>query len=117
MKTILTPEQSATLIARGISAERASEITEYDDAVSQWTHKGAPLFTLADIISLLPRGISDESGDYVLRIQPRQNISGWIICYFDSPGKMKGCHQNIELIDALYLALIWCLNNNHVKLD
>ena len=36
MKTTLTPEQSAILIAKGISAGKVSEIKEYDDEVSQW---------------------------------------------------------------------------------
>ena len=57
MKTTLTAEQSATLIAKGISADKASEIKEYDDEVSQWTHRGAPTFTLTDLLSLLPKSI------------------------------------------------------------
>ena len=58
MKTTLTPERSATLIAKGISADKASE---YDDEVSQWTHRGAPIFTLADICELLPKEIERDT--------------------------------------------------------
>lgn len=32
MKKLLSAEQSATLIAKGISADKASEIKEYDDS-------------------------------------------------------------------------------------
>ncbi len=115
MKTTLTIEQSAELIKRGVSANRAHEIKVYDDPVSEWTHKGCPLFTLTDLLSLLPKEI--ENGLYSLDLMA-DNVE-WDSVY-------SSAHEGYdpyfvanekELIDVLYKTLLWAIDNNHVKLD
>lgn len=57
MKTALTTEQSAALIDRGIPKEKASQVKECRDDVSQWTHRGTPIFTLTHLFGHLPKQI------------------------------------------------------------
>jgi hypothetical protein len=121
MKHLLTPEQSATLIAKGISADKASEIKEYDDEVSQWTHKGYPLFAFADLLSLLPKTINP--GRYYLDLS--YGFGDWTASYIlwdncdggtyirDTQGEKTAD----ELVDALYKLLLWAIDHNHIKLD
>lgn len=121
MKTTLTIEQSAELIKRGVSANRAHEIKVYDDPVSEWTHKGCPLFTLADLLSLLPKHIRIELRHYYLRMNTFVLTDGenpmWIARYITSNSAIT-LHErwSEELIDALY-NLIISLLDDHVKLD
>ena len=64
MKNCLSIERSADLIKHGINANNATEIKVYDDPVSEWTHRGCPLFTLTDLLSMLPKAIN--AGHYYL---------------------------------------------------
>ncbi len=121
MKTTLTIEQSAELIKRGVSANKAHELKVYDDPVSKWTHKGCPLFTLADLLSLLPKELDTT---YLLTIVGGSKYwyanYAWNECYDrdwskeDELGLFTG---EKELIDSLYNLLLWAIDNNHVKLD
>lgn len=121
MKTTLTPEQSATLIAKGISADKASEIKEYEDEVYQWTHRGAPIFTLADILGLLPKGVIHNGLSCKLRItswydEPyfagyENQIGKYIMGNpYDSPFSAE------ELIDVLFDLLLWAIGHGHIDL-
>lgn len=121
MKTTLTPEQSATLIAKGISADKASEIKEYDDEVSQWTHRGAPIFTLADICSLLPKGVIHNGLSCKLRITSwyddpyfagyENQIGKYIMGNpYDAPFSAE------ELIDMLFDLLLWTIGHGYIGL-
>lgn len=120
MKTTLTPEQSATLIAKGISADKASEIKEYDDEVSKWTHRGAPIFTLADILDILPKEFNVNGTPARLQMY-NHSAEYWIVSYVIYDGAtltyQKLCSTEAELIDALYSLLVWCLEKGYVKLD
>lgn len=127
MKTTLTPEQSATLIAKGISADKASEKTpDWNDINNTGKplerRELLPIFTLADICSLLPKGVIHNSLSCKLRItswydEPYfagyENQIGWYIMGnpYDAPFSAE------ELIDALYDLLLWAIDHNHVKLD
>lgn len=121
MKTTLTPEQSATLIAKGISADKASEIKEYDDEVSQWTHRGAPIFTLVDLLDILPKEIERDMIDCGLDIYYSP-----IGSYFWRASYLAYSYSKIsyvavekyaeELIDALYELLLWAIDNGHIDL-
>lgn len=119
MKTTLTIEQSAELIKRGVSANRAHEIKVYDDPVSEWTHKGCPLFTLTDLLSLLPKEIDG------CNLTIGASIEEWRVAYelneLDDDDNFVIIRTIMiqfskELVDALFLALCNCLDN-HVKLD
>lgn len=120
MKQTLSVEQSATLIAKGISADKASEIKEYDDEVSQWTHRGAPIFTLADILPLLPKKITfGHRTNCRLKIQPIISAKDatsevWQACYLHT--SLKANAEADELIDALYSLLCWCIDSGHIDL-
>ena len=72
-----------------------------------------PVFTLADILDILPKEIEDyhlsiesfKETHYVTYI--RDNNDDYLIPHKDAP----------ELIDALYLLLVWCLEKGYVKLS
>lgn len=113
MKTTLTIEQSAELIKLGVNANRATEIKLYDDPVSEWTHRG--LFTLSDLLSLLPVDIYYEHKTYELAI--RFIFEKWHVEYSYGNSDILEIKQANELIDALYEMVLWCLDNNYVKLD
>ena len=118
MKTSLTPEQSATLIAKGISADKASEIAEYDDEVSQWTHRGAPIFTLADLFALIPKTIPDDDnkpyGYHRFGIAIDHKML-WCVSYFGNCYRHIG-FDNVELIDSLYRLVGWLADNKLIDL-
>lgn len=120
MKTTLTIEQSAELIKRGVSADKASRLKP------RYTKSGYcddpyRIFTLADLLSLLPKHIRIEHRHYYLRMNTFVLINEenpmWIARYITSNSAIT-LHErwSEELIDALY-KLIISLLDNHVKLD
>lgn len=70
MKQTLSVEQSATLIAKGISADKASERTlDFCDIITPLERRELlPIFTLADVCSLLPKGVIHNGLSCKLRI-------------------------------------------------
>lgn len=114
MKTTLTIEQSSELIKRGISIDKASECEDGD-------FRDIPVFTLADLLSLLPKHIRIEHRHYYLRMNTfvltDEENPMWIARYITSNSAIT-LHEmwSEELIDALY-KLIISLLDNHVKLD
>lgn len=129
MKTTLTPEQSAALIAKGISADKASMVrmdfngtyayvsgeeaqTVRDCVNGQFYVEESRMFSLADILSLLPKTINYET----LYIECLGTT--WEVGY-RCERKTFSISEVIykeELIDALYELVLWCIDN-HVKLD
>lgn len=106
MRNLLTAEESAKLIELGVSPERASERTpDYTDINNtsrplerrEWL----PIFTLADIIDILPKEIRHNGCTYKLNED-------------DDLDSLKG-YLCEELIDTLYLLLVWCLKKGYVK--
>lgn len=118
-KICLTVEQSATLIAKGISADKASEIKEYDDDVSKWTHRGAPIFTLADILSLLPKEIEIDAHRCGLNIW-YHNAHYWMVSYIQFDGSEIAYQSKVvardNLIDALYEFICMCIKDMLIDL-
>ena len=126
MKRTLKAEQSATLIAKGISADKASERTFDHKDVNYLSkpigkRKLLPIFTLADICSLLPKGVIHNGLSCKLRItswydEPyfagyENQVGKYIMGNpYDAPFSAE------ELIDALYELLLWAIDHNHVKL-
>ena len=136
LKTQLTAEQSAKLIELGVSPERASEIYidagEHDKfSISKATsmmlecaHEAkviTPIFTLSDLVSLLPKKITfGHRTNCRLKLQPiissKDRISEvWQACYLHT--SLKANAEAPELIDALYSLLVWCLEKGYVKVD
>lgn len=130
MKQTLSVKQSATLIAKGISADKASFdscATAVGSAVRTPT---PPIFTLTDLLSLLPKEIEVNfpNADGGIDTEDCFLCTQWCIngdyadnhhwCAFYTPGfQVVGDFSAKELIDALYKCLIWAIDNNHVKLD
>lgn len=122
MKTTLTIEQSSELIRKGGPTNRASDF----EAVSSTNPRGIggqvmvarPIFTLADILSLLPRSIEyDGYAEAKLNIYTRPHWRKcWVAKYIVSAKTIPYDGAGEELIDALY-EVLWKLLNNHVKLD
>ena len=129
MKATLTPQESATLIAKGISADKASgqgekiykPITLQNGSIKRVFEGYEPIFTLADIFGLLPKGVTHNGISCKLRItswydEPyfagyENQVGKYIMGNpYDAPFSAE------ELIDALYELLLWCLSN-HVRLD
>ncbi len=125
MKTQLTAEESAKLIELGVSPERASEcessIAYGNGARGIMKAPETPIFTLSDLIDILPKKITFGHRTYCrLKMQPiissKDRISEvWQACYLHT--SLKANAEAPELIDALYSLLVWCLEKGYVKLD
>ena len=114
MKTTLTIEQSQHLIELGVDTNRASEVHQHCDDVSQWTNRGYPIFTLSDLLELLPKEIkieipSEKSNAMLpLRMNWNRNIKQWR-CYY------AAIFSAPELIDALFALLCWVVENDYYQ--
>lgn len=124
MKTTLTPEQSATLIAKGISADKASYqqcTTPIRNGVRGIVRTPAqPIFTLADICELLPKEVVTdtimcENDVCPISIRWNENSKKWFVGY-DLVPRPVGVGVDSELIDALFSTLCWAIDNNHIDL-
>lgn len=122
MRTTLTPEQSATLIAKGISTDKASERTpDYKDINNTGKplerRELLPIFTLADILSLLPKELKYDSlgRPYILHIEIEKDraIAAYRRGWDSVVGADKRCP---ELIDALYSLLCWVIDKGYIDL-
>lgn len=151
MKTTLTIEQSAELIKCGVSADKASkrvtrqvadsrgreiekprlkrwkDCAPYEKATMTNLHIGLmrfehkDIFTLTDLLSLLPKKLYGEETDYCdCELHIHANKLGWSASYMEIRGSevavMKLTSYGVELIDALF-SLLCKLLDNHVKLD
>ena len=107
MKTRLTTEQSQHLINLGVPKEKASDIEEYSDPVSQWIHRGAPIFTLEDFLNgkILPWWIEFGNDKYGLSIKYNPFGSKHEAYYDSLFYSFDFCKE--ELIDALYELACW----------
>lgn len=123
MKSTLTIEQSATLISKGVSPQRANAVDDIRtviDGVPTFSPGTKPIFTLGDLFSLLPT----TTGGYY-RLEMSHDGDNWRVAYNlwdyypDVPelDDSEGNSCATELIDALYETLLWAIDNNHVKLD
>lgn len=128
MKDCLSIEQSAELIKRGVSKDKASEKERvYKPIVAQngVAHNiyvsDAPIFTLADLLSLLPKKLYGEETDYCdCELHIHAGKLGWSASYMEIRGSevvvMKLTSYGVELIDTLF-SLLCKLLDTHVKLD
>lgn len=129
MKTTLTIEQSAELIKRGVSKYKASEVEKlYKPTMTQAGKvinvyaDNAPLFTLADLFTMLPKGIFYNGLSCKLRITSWYD-EPYFAGYENQVGKyIMGNPYDApfsadELIDVIFQLLCWAIDHNHVKLD
>lgn len=110
MKTLLAVEQSANLISKGINAYKASAIIANDDPVSQWTNRGKPVFTLYDLLSIIPQADRDLGG---IMISFDVERGKWASTYefFDYVARED------ELVDSLYKLILYLFDNSDVELN
>lgn len=121
MKTTLTIQESAELIKRGVKRNKASRLKP------RYTKSGycdSPyrIFTLADLFSLLPKGIIHNGLSCKLRITSWYD-EPYFAGYMNQVGKyIMGNPYDApfsaeELIDVIFELLCWAIDHNHVKLD
>ena len=124
MKRLLSPEQSATLIAKGISAHKASERTpDYKDINNTGKplerRELLPIFTLADVCALPPKEIEIDAHRCGLNIW-YHNAHYWMVSYVQFDGAEIVYQSTVvsrdALIDALYEFLCLCIRNGHIDL-
>lgn len=126
MKTTLTIQESATLISKGVSPERASMVcmdfngtyayvcgeeaqTVRDCVNCKFYVEENKVFALADLLSLLPQAERDLGG---ITVGFDVERGKWAATYEYSDYMAR----EDELIDSLY-KLTLHLIDNHVKLD
>lgn len=79
-----------------------------------------PAYTLADIIEMLPKQIEDRDG-YQSYIVIYHDGKMWVVSYssedeeYSEMGYQYHYESGIELIDAAYEMLCWCLENKYIE--
>ena len=122
MKTQLTIEESAKLIELGVDAKLASkhtfgvQIPTDIPNVYRKVDGGEPIFTLADLFSILPK----EIDGYHLSIEASNK--GYDVDYelwdsIEDRTFFMGSSFAPELIDSLNQLVIYCLENGHLKTE
>ena len=106
MKTQLTEEQSQHLIDLGVPKEKAS--------IKQDIY-GPALFTLTDLLEILPKEIEYNDSLYFLHIQ-RLRFGIYSMKYENYSGEYLRSNfiHNKEFIDALYELTVWCIENKYI---
>lgn len=76
-----------------------------------------PIFTLADILDILPKEPKYDSIGRPFTLHIREYKGDWRVWYArDGADVMIGSGKHVpELIDALYSLLLWCLEKGYVK--
>ena len=120
MKQKLTIEESAKLIKLGAEAKLASRHTlgvQIPTGIPNIYRKeedSKPIFTLTDLLSILPKEIEIEGEKEDLNIV--MDNWGALVGYPKFHEKHGCAFVSPELIDALYQLLIWCINKHHINL-
>lgn len=122
MKHLLSPEQSATLIAKGISVDKASYnqcTTPIGNGVRGVVRTPVqPIFTLADLLGLIPKTIPDEDNkpNGYHRFGIAVDHAGlWCVSYFGNCYRHVG-FDNKEMIDSLYQMVMWLADEKLIDL-
>lgn len=126
MKPTLTAEQSAALIKRGVSPDKASQSFAVAHAAANVRGlvriPPQPIFTIADLFAMLPKGVIHHGLSCKLRITSWYD-EPYFAGYMNQVGKyIMGNPYDApfsaeELIDAIFTLLCWAIDNGHVKLD
>lgn len=115
MKTTLTVEESQRLIELGVDPKLASyKESNFYNGISNEELKVYHLFTLMDLLSILPKEIKiHRDGDNLSMIY---HCGKWRVGYTNCAEYCNHTKVAPELIDALNQLLIWCLENKIIKL-
>lgn len=120
MKTELTIEQSQRLIECGINASAyTSTVLTFNDPVSQWTNRGTPIFTLTDLMKLLPPRKPFANAEAYLNIHFELAGHKWVAQYldYDKDDDVIAEESAPELIDALYSLCLWGIKRGYVEIQ
>lgn len=124
MKTTLTVKESARIIELGIDPQLASSV-KYEETGRircgiELPPEPRPIFTLTDILSILPKEIYSKKGNifYSLTMVTQMFPLNSSAYYAHSVhGKFSPRMSTPELIDALYQLLIWTIENNYINTE
>lgn len=110
MKTRLTVDESKELIVLGINSELASDsIIIYPDD-EEFSQELVPIFTLQDLVEIVPKVIDDY------HLEMAFCDPAWQVHYELYYGwKKLTLARNIELIDALFDIVKWCIKEGYIK--
>lgn len=142
MKQVLSIEQMKHLQELGLDTSDASmvllytddegEIIEWDDA-DEFPEKFMQLhdaetgnydhsyrncygvFTLQDILELLPKAISRNDLLFPLKIEYSTIKNVWAICYWNHGTIQNSLYDSENLLDAAYEMLRWVLTNKYIQ--
>lgn len=121
MKTTLTIEESARLIELGVDAKLAS-VSKYLYNKNTSQHSKVFIFTLSDILSILPKEITTSEtimgDDFTSDIEINwcSNVRLWKCGYTCLPRPVDvGCAP--ELIDSLNQLLIYVIEQGYLKTE
>ena len=120
MKTILTVEESQRLIDLGVDPKMASEwdivdTTDENDPNSFLDYEEYPIFSLTNLLSILPKEIKiHRDGDNLSMIY---HCGQWRVGYTNCAEYCNHTKVASELIDALNSLLIWCLTEKKINLN
>lgn len=123
MKDRLTPGQSQRLIELGVDPSKASSQNIYmKQGYGFHTPIAQPIFTLSDILSLLPKEIHDAEINVMFYLTIETDCNGtWLATYREYCGSeiaMEiGEKVAPELIDALFELLVWVLENHQESIN
>lgn len=73
-----------------------------------------PVFTLQEILNVLPKYISKNQVIYALTIWYSKSANNWLIAYYDMHNVIE-LYMDEELIDAAYNLLCWCIENGYIE--
>lgn len=73
-----------------------------------------PVFTLQDIIELLPKRLMSDFGDADLIIQPNMDATVYVISY-EHKNDIIAWFYDENILDAAYQMLIWVIENGYLK--
>ena len=104
----LTKEQSQHLIKLGVPKQLASEIQEFDDDFSKWTHNGDPIFTLDDMFKVVPEKLDEHPWFLNIEFERRNRVTAG----YKGSGSTWDYHKHRwphgkTLIEALYELACW----------
>lgn len=122
MKTELTIEESAKLVELGVDPKMASKCNSTMKVCSSGrgiirVPETMPIFTLSDLLSILPNSVSPKADVYTLQMVYDNYRHKWVVEYRTMGlGIRKHSEAEKELIDSLYQLLIWAIEHNYVNI-
>lgn len=116
MKTTLTIEQSQRLIELGVDTNKASKAVSTTINEEEYNDPKHYIFTLTDLLSILPKEIKHGTTTYHLNIDypPIEQVAARYITEDDDLDSLCGMMCD-ELIDALYELTIWLIENEFIN--